>query len=109
MPDPLLELEFVTPSLADVPGVLAVVLGGSRARGTATAGSDYDFGLYFGPRARFDPDRLLEVVKGIVDNPDLGAVTPVGGWGPWIVGDGWLSSAVERSIFSIAAATMSRR
>ena len=81
----------MTPRLADVPGVVAVVLGGSRARGTATADSDYDLGLYFGNEARLDTDRLLEAVKGIMDDPDAAAVTPVGGWGPRIVGGGWLS------------------
>src|SRR4029077_16871396 len=32
-----------------VPGVRAIVLGGSRARGEATAQSDYDIGLYYEP------------------------------------------------------------
>ena len=88
-PDPL--LAFVTPRLASVPGVVAVVLGGSRARGTATDGSDYDIGLYFRQDVPLDTGRLLEAVKNFVDEPDRAAVTPVGGWGPWIVGGGWLS------------------
>lgn len=88
MPDPL--LEFVTPRLANVPGVVAVVLGGSRARGTAHAGSDYDLGLYFRGDRPLDTDRLLEAAKAFVDEPDKASVTPVGGWGPWIVGGGWL-------------------
>ena len=37
----------LVPALADVPGVNAIVLGGSRARGTATENSDYDLGLYY--------------------------------------------------------------
>ena len=32
-----------------VPGVSAIVLGGSRARGEASAQSDYDIGLYYEP------------------------------------------------------------
>jgi hypothetical protein len=28
---------------------------------------------------------------GLVDDPDAAVVTAVGGWGPWIVGGGWLS------------------
>ena len=44
-PDPL--LEHVAPVLAAVPGVVAVVLGGSRASGAAHSASDYDIGLYF--------------------------------------------------------------
>ena len=32
--------------LGGVPGIRAIVLGGSRARGHASARSDYDIGLY---------------------------------------------------------------
>jgi predicted nucleotidyltransferase len=84
-------LERVTPVLAAVPGVLGIALGGSRARGTANASSDYDLGLYFGSANPLDTDQLLEAVKSLVDDPDAASVTPIGGWGPWIVGGGWLS------------------
>jgi hypothetical protein len=40
-----------------------------------------------------DTDHLLTVVRGLVDHPESAAVTPVGGWGRWIVGGGWLSIA----------------
>lgn len=86
--DPL--LSRVAPALATVPGVRAVVLGGSRARGTATPGSDYDIGLYYRQGAPLNTVRLLEVVKGLVDDPGVASLTEVGGWGPWIVGGGWL-------------------
>ena len=89
MPDRL--LERLIPALADVPGVSGIVLGGSRARGTATGNSDYDIGLYYGPAGPLDTDHLLRVVRGLVDNPASAAVTPVGGWGRWIVGGAWLS------------------
>jgi hypothetical protein len=79
------------PALADVPGVVGIVLGGSRARGTATENSDYDLGLYYGPAAPLDTDQLLRVVRAQVDDPDSAAVTPIGGWGRWIVGGAWLS------------------
>jgi hypothetical protein len=87
--DPL--LERVSAALAAVPGVVSVVLGGSRATGAAHASSDYDIGLYFSERVGLDVIRLLEVVKGLVDNPAAARVTEVGGWGPWIVGGGWLT------------------
>jgi Nucleotidyltransferase domain len=91
MPDPL--LKRLVPRLAEVPGVAAIVLGGSRARGTASNCSDYDLGLYYGPGVPLDTGRLLEVVKGLVDDPAAAAVTPIGDWGPWIVGGGWLAVA----------------
>jgi predicted nucleotidyltransferase len=65
--DPL--SERVSAILAAVPGVSAVALGGSRATGAAHAASDYDIGLYFSERVGLDVKRLLEVVKGLVDEP----------------------------------------
>ena len=88
-PDPL--LDRISAALAAVPGVVAVALGGSRATGAAHASSDTDIGLYFSERAGLDVQRLLEVVKGLVDEPAAAHVTEVGGWGPWIVGGGWLT------------------
>lgn len=87
--DPL--LDRIVPRLAQVTGVAAVVLGGSRARGTATATSDYDLGLYFERATPIDTDRLLETVRPLVDDPAAAAVTTIGAWGPRIVGGGWLS------------------
>jgi nucleotidyltransferase-like protein len=88
-PDPL--LNRVSASVGAVPGVVAVVLGGSRATGAAHASSDTDIGLYFSERAGLDVDRLRDVVRGLVDEPAAAQVTEVGGWGPWIVGGGWLT------------------
>ncbi len=84
-------LQHLTSRLADVPGIAAVVLGGSRARGTATDTSDYDIGLYYGSGRPLNTDRLLEVVRCLVDDPGAAAVTQVGEWGTWIVGGGWLT------------------
>lgn len=90
-PDPL--LERIVPVLAQVTGVVAVALGGSRAGSAAHAASDYDIGLYLNEGAGLDVGRLLEAAKGLVDDPSAARVTEVGGWGPWIVGGGWLTIA----------------
>lgn len=87
--DPL--LARIIPVLAGVPGVAAIVLGGSRARGTALEASDTDLGLYYRDNAAPDIDRLRAVVTGLVDDPTAAHVTPVGGWGPWIIGGAWLA------------------
>jgi predicted nucleotidyltransferase len=90
MPDLL--LEGVSAALAAVPGVVAVVLGGSRATGAAHASSDTDIGLYFSEHAGFDVDRLRDVVGGLVDEPAAAQVTEVA------VGDpGSLAAAGSRS------------
>ena len=64
--DPM--LTRITPRLAEVPGIVGVVLGGSRARGTASAASDYDIGLYYGPDEPLDTEYLLNVARGLVDD-----------------------------------------
>jgi hypothetical protein len=87
--DPL--LARILRALADLPGVEAIVLGGSRARGTAHHASDYDVGIYFSASRPLDTDRLRQAAKTLVDDPDAASVTAVGGWGSWIVGGGWLS------------------
>jgi predicted nucleotidyltransferase len=77
-------------ALAPVPGIEAIALGGSRARGTATAGSDYDIGLYYRGRQPIDIAALSRVVASLDDRGAKAEVTPLGGWGPWIDGGGWL-------------------
>ena len=70
-------------TLSDVPGIRAIVLGGSRARGEATAQSDYDIGLYYEPATPIDVGRLAEIAGA--------SVTAIGDWGPWINGGAWLT------------------
>ena len=50
-------MEHLAERLAEIPGVVAVTLGGSRATGTAVAGSDWDFGLYY--RGGIDPADIV--------------------------------------------------
>jgi hypothetical protein len=87
--DPL--LQRLVPPLSKVSGLVGIALGGSRARGTAHATSDYDIGLYFSQNQPLDTDELVAVVRTLIDEGATAAVTPVGEWGRWIVGGGWLS------------------
>lgn len=80
----------VTEALAPLPRLAALSLGGSRARGAAHPDSDYDFGLYYQPDAPLDIAELTAALSPIVDHPPGCALTPIGGWGPWINGGGWL-------------------
>jgi hypothetical protein len=83
-------IEAVTGALAPLSTVSALTLGGSRARGAAGPNSDYDFGLYYGPDGPPDIDELAAALSPIVDRPPGCVLTPIGGWGPWINGGGWL-------------------
>ncbi|MEO3873785.1 nucleotidyltransferase domain-containing protein [Nonomuraea sp. B12E4] len=81
------KLREIAARLAEIPGVVAVALGGSRARGTHRPDSDIDLGLYYrGPLAVADLRALARDVTGTPTE-----VTEPGGWGPWVDGGGWLT------------------
>lgn len=71
-------MERLLDDLECMPGVVAVVLGGSRAEGSADAGSDWDLGVYY---------------RGAVSLAKLerwGRVHPPGSWGRIMNGGAWL-------------------
>lgn|SRR3954449_607179 len=72
--------------VAEVPGVVGVTLGGSRARGEHAEDSDVDLGLYYLPPLDVD---ALGVLAREVAGPDV-EVTRPGAWGPWVDGGAWL-------------------
>lgn len=76
VPAPFVEL---VDALASLPGVVAIVLGGSRAAGAATPTSDWDFGVYY--RQRVDTSALSR----------FGTVHPPGSWGRIMNGGAWLA------------------
>lgn len=75
-------LDELVPRLAELPGVQAVVLGGSRARGTHRPDSDWDIGLYY--RGSFDATLLVGF-----GHP--GHAAQPGEWGRIVNGGAWLS------------------
>ena len=72
--------------VAEVPGVVGVVLGGSRARGDHAEDSDVDLGLYYLPPLDVD---ALSALACEVAGPGV-EVTRPGAWGPWVDGGAWL-------------------
>ncbi|TMR21259.1 nucleotidyltransferase domain-containing protein [Nonomuraea turkmeniaca] len=83
------DLRALADRLVEVHGVVAVVLGGSRARGTHRPDSDIDLGLYY--RERPDVVALRALAREVTGEPT--DVTEPGGWGPWVDGGGWLTVA----------------
>ncbi|MYS23880.1 DUF4037 domain-containing protein [Streptomyces sp. SID4948] len=74
-------------AVAAVPGVRAVLLGGSRARGTHRTDSDWDLGVYY--RGQPDTGRLAALAAELTGRRV--AVAGPGGWGPWVDGGAWLT------------------
>lgn len=96
-PEPALRLAgYLAARLGTVEGVVAVVLGGSWARGSARPDSDVDIGILYEPAQPPDLVVLRQLAEEMDDRhlPDL--LTPFGGWGPWINGGGWLEVQRQR-------------
>jgi predicted nucleotidyltransferase len=83
-------IDRVVERAARVRGVQAIVLGGSRARGTADQHSDFDLGIYYDPRRPFRIADLERAAKELDDEHRSGLMTPFGAWGPGVDGGGWL-------------------
>ena len=75
-------MEHLAAQLAEIPGVVAVTLGGSRATNTAVEGSDWDFGLYY--QGGLDPADIVALGWP-------GRVFAPGEWGRIMNGGAWLT------------------
>lgn len=84
--------------LARIPGVAAVVLGGSFARGFATPDSDIDLGILYRDAAPFALEPLRALAAEVDDGPDP-VVTDFWVWGPWVNGGAWLTVRGQRVDF----------
>lgn len=84
-------VNHIVDRLRHVDGLIGIVLGGSRARGTHTPASDIDLGLFYDPATPPDFVALCQVAAELDDEHRSDVITRVGGWGPWINGGGWLT------------------
>lgn len=84
-------VSLIIDQLSQVGGIEAVVLGGSRARGTHTATSDIDLGIYYHQAKMLNMTQISQVATDLDDRHRPNLVTKPGGWGPWINGGGWLT------------------
>lgn len=83
-------IKDVTEKLKNVNGIVGIVLGGSRARGTHRPISDIDIGIYYDQSAGFDLQKIGEIAAEIDDEHRENLITPLGAWGEWVNGGGWL-------------------
>lgn len=91
-------LDELLPRLIAVPGVTAVVIGGSYARGRARPDSDLDLALYYHDAAPFAIDAIREIARAIsVDGSPT--VTDFYGWGAWVNGGAWISTRAGKVDF----------
>jgi predicted nucleotidyltransferase len=83
-------IHHVVDRLQSIEGIAAIALGGSRARGNHTQKSDVDLGIYYQPENPLDLMALNHLASELDDNHRLNLITPIGEWGKWINGGGWL-------------------
>jgi predicted GNAT family N-acyltransferase len=81
--------------LAALPGVEAVVLGGSHARGQAHAGSDIDLGLLYRD-ARPIEIGAVRALAARWNDAAAPVVSELYEWGPWVNGGAWLTLRGQR-------------
>ncbi|HLO27662.1 MAG TPA: nucleotidyltransferase domain-containing protein [Anaerolineales bacterium] len=82
-------LYYLVDQLSRIPGLAAIVLGGSYAAGTQHEGSDLDLGLYY---SEANPFSIADVQR-IAQNVSIKApatVTSFYEWGAWVNGGAWI-------------------
>jgi predicted nucleotidyltransferase len=95
------QLELVTSlakRLGAIPGISAVVLGGSHARGRARPESDIDLGVLYSEADPFSIQSVQELAEEINDI-SRPVVTGFYEWGPWVNGGAWLTIGGQRVDF----------
>lgn len=91
-PEKQVLLTMLVDQLRAVPGIAAIVLGGSYASGTQHANSDMDIGLYYWEAQPFD----LAIIRQIADAISVQGPATVTGfyeWGAWVNGGAWIHTA----------------
>lgn len=99
VPEPKrLLLQQLTGQLSGIPGMAAVVLGGSYASGTQHDSSDLDIGLYYREAKPFSIGDIRRVADGVsAERP--ATVTDFYEWGAWVNGGAWIFTGVGKVDF----------
>lgn len=91
-------LDTVVDTLKQIPGVEAVVLGGSYARGTQREDSDLDIGIYYSQQTPFALDDVRHLARAISVSGEP-VMTGFYEWGPWVNGGAWINTAAGKVDF----------
>ncbi len=97
--DTVRALTAITEDLQNVPDIVAVVPGGSYARGLARPDSDIDIGLYYREKLPFSVDRVRSVAESICTPGTVPVVTQPYDWGLWVNGGAWIQTPVGKVDF----------
>ncbi|MCD8908159.1 nucleotidyltransferase domain-containing protein [Staphylococcus arlettae] len=80
----------IVTEISGLPGVVGVVLGGSRAKGNHRPDSDIDIGIYYDETQGFNTEYIETAAGKLNDEQKEQLITALGDWGEWINGGGWL-------------------
>jgi hypothetical protein len=85
-------------ALGGIPGLVAIALGGSHARGTHTPDSDLDLGLYY---REAEPFAIADIERIARRFSQSGKPTVCGfyEWGPFVNGGAWIDNATSKVDF----------
>ena len=97
--DKLGTLNAIAEALQNVSNVVAIVLGGSYARGFARSDSDIDVGIYYRQACPFSVDQVRSIVERICTVGSVPIVTGMYEWGPWVNGGAWIQTPVGKVDF----------
>jgi hypothetical protein len=91
-------VEQLVEKLGRLPGMSAIVLGGSYASGTFHEASDIDLGLYYYEASPFPIAEIRQIAMDISTHGPP-TVTDFYGWGAWVNGGAWIHTPVGKIDF----------
>jgi hypothetical protein len=91
-------LRQLVDTVSKVPGMCAIVLGGSYASGTQHEKSDMDIGLYY-DEARPFPIAEIQAIAEKISSDGTPTVTGFYEWGAWVNGGAWIRTPAGKVDF----------
>jgi hypothetical protein len=92
-------LSQIVDSLARIPQVVAVVLGGSYASGMQNSASDLDIGIYYSKADPFPLEQIRRIARKIAFPDRPPTVTGFYEWGAWVNGGAWIQTEAGKVDF----------